>query len=149
MNDSSFDALLNQTWNGHLEGYLHHKNDEHVEALILEVQPLLRAASGGASRTKFHLAYKPLQSPRCRHPVPRRSRHCAANSPQPTLGSLSACHLRRALAFVATGTSADYGSCPGTALCTSSGCGPGDQRFESDKRRASLILLGWTNFERP
>ncbi len=38
VNDSSFDALLNQTWNGHLEGYLHHKNDEHVEALILEVQ---------------------------------------------------------------------------------------------------------------
>lgn len=38
MNDPGFDAILNQTWIGNLEGYLHHKNDEHLEALILEVQ---------------------------------------------------------------------------------------------------------------
>lgn len=38
MNDPGFDAILNQTWLGQLEGYLHHKNDEHLEALILEVQ---------------------------------------------------------------------------------------------------------------
>ena len=38
MNDPGFDAILNQTWIGNLDGYLHHKNDEHLEALILEVQ---------------------------------------------------------------------------------------------------------------
>ena len=38
MNDPGFDAILNQTWIGDLEGYLHHQNDEHLEALILEVQ---------------------------------------------------------------------------------------------------------------
>ena len=37
MIDSGFDPL-NQPWSFRLQGYLNHKNDEHLEALVLETQ---------------------------------------------------------------------------------------------------------------
>lgn len=37
MIEPGFDPL-NQPWSFRLQGYLHHKNDEHLEALVLETQ---------------------------------------------------------------------------------------------------------------
>lgn len=42
MTDSGFDPL-NQPWSYRLQGYLRHKNDEHLEALVLESQRYFEA----------------------------------------------------------------------------------------------------------